>query len=217
LGLRLCCLALALLIVVGCDEGKHAGRPAPEAPRVLADGGSSATVPSVLRRFHGQPVIGARGLPARVAVRSCPIGRRSPAKGRFSEAWVSTEGLTVEFELNGSSLLVGCDAVREGDRWVPCGGGDTRSGNPHRVELAGGALNLTCQRPTRIEAMWVAVPRSATWTLVDHGNFWVAYLSARRPLIRVTNKGSAGRFLVAFLDQRSRVLRERTITGYVAG
>jgi hypothetical protein len=188
---------------------------AAEAPRVLADGGGPATLPSVLRRFQGQPVVGARELSARVAVRSCSIDPNLRAKAHFSQAWVSTEGLTVEFAL--SSVLLACDAVKDGGRWVPCAIRDSRSRDPQRIELAGGGLNVLCQRPTQIEAMWVAVPRSATWTLVDHGNFWVAYRSARRPLIRVTNKGSSGRFRVAFFDQDRRLLRERRIMGYVAG
>jgi hypothetical protein len=216
LGLRLTFVAIALLLAVGCKEGNDAKKPATaQTPRVLADGGGPAPLQSDLRRIHGQPVIGARELSARVAVRSCPIDPHLRAKAHFSQAWVSTEGLTVELAL--SSVLLACDAVKDGDRWVPCGIRDSRSLDPRRVELTGGGLNVLCQKPTRIEAMWVAVPRSATWTLVDHGNFWVAYRSARRPLIRVTNKGSSGSFRVAFLDQHSRLLRERRIMGYVAG
>jgi hypothetical protein len=136
-------------------------------------------------------------------------------KSRFSQAWVSTDGLTVEFKYR--SVLIACDAVRDGDRWIPCGERDTRSGNPRRVELAGGSLDVLCQKPIRMEAMWVAVPRAAIWTLVGHGTFWIAYRSAHRPLIRVTNRGRDGRFRVAFLDQRGRALSERQIMGYTAG
>lgn len=215
MGLRLCCVAISLLIAAGCKEGSHTRTQATEAPRVLADGGGPARLPSALRRFHGKPVLGARELPARFALRSCPIDRELRVNARFSQAWVSTEGLTVE--LVSPSVLVACDAVKERNRWVPCGLRATLSRDPRRVELSGGGLNVLCQRPTRIEAMWIVVPRAATWAFVDHGNFWVAYRSPRRPLIRVTNRGSSGRFRVAFLDQRSRLLRERRIRGYVAG
>jgi hypothetical protein len=214
--LRLFCLVTLLLTSVGCDNAGRSKKPTIETPRILADGGRPAPTPSELRRFQERPVLGARELRAREAISACPIDRASLAKSRFSQAWVSTDGLTVELKSR-PSVLIACDAARDGGRWEPCGSGDTRSLNPRRVELAGGSLDVACQSPTRIEAMWIAVPRAANWTLVDHGRFWVAYSSARRPLIRISNRGSSGRFRVVFLDRRTRVLRERQITGYVAG
>jgi hypothetical protein len=65
--------------------------------------------------------------------------------------------------------------------------------------------------------MWIAVPRATRWTLVDRGSFWVAYPSTHRRLIRVSKTGTSYRFRVAFLDGRGRALRERAITGSVAG
>jgi hypothetical protein len=162
--------------------------------------------------------VGARELP-RSAVGGCPIDPSLRRNARFSQAWLSTEGLTVEYALK---AFVSCDAVMVKGRWVRCGGASAHSRDPRRIELAGGGLSVVCDDLARAPAfMWIAVPNATPWMLGDHGTFWVAYRTARHRLIRITkrSKGSGSRlsFRIAFVNERGRPLQVREITGCVAG
>jgi len=214
---RVTCFALLLAIAGGCDHG-HMKKPvvAPAIPRALADGTSAVRLPVALRRFHGRPVLGARELSERTnPVRSGCLDAYTRARARLSGAWLSTEGVTLEYSVSRSKgvALVACDEIRVGQRWMRCGLGVGRSRDPARIELAGGGLSVICG----LAFMWVRVPDETAWTLVDHDAFWLAYPSAGRRLIRASKRGTSGRFRVAFLDGRGHLIRERAIRGVVAG
>jgi hypothetical protein len=150
----------------------------------------------------------------------CPAAR-GPA--RFSTAWISTEGLTVSYAV-GRSPLVACDGLLVNRRWLLCGGSSAHFRAPARVEQAGGGLSLCWNpnaRPRYRPFMWIAVPVSAAWVLVDHHGYWVTYRARGRRLLRISGLGgierSRLRVKLAYLDERGRTLRERQTTGYVAG
>lgn len=179
-------------------------------------------LPAALRRFRGRPVVGAKELLRRArAARSCAPdpGLQIKSMGR---AWLSTDGLSVEYLVEGSPPLVACGAVRRKGRWASCAFGVARSRDARRIELAGGGLDILCSRPGKpLAFMWIAVPRKAPWALVDHRSFWVAYRSRESRRIHITAThgivGSSLSVRVAFLDGRGRELAEKTATGYVAG
>ena len=210
--MRVTCLALLLAIAGGCDHG-HTTKPvvAPVIPRALADGSS----PTRLHAFRGHPVLAARELSGRAdAVRTGCLDPHTRARARLSGAWLSTEGLTVEYSVSRSqTALIACDKIRVGQRWERCGLGAARSRVPGRIELAGGGLSVACG----VAFMWIAVPDETAWALVDHGSFWLAYPTAGRRLIRVSKTAISGLFHLAFLDRHGRLFREKSIRGVVAG
>lgn len=224
---------LALLVglaVVGCDDENDAStkhpRPAPAAPRVLADRSQPARLPARLRRFKGRPVIGATALPrASPVVRSCPLlpesSIRRGAKWSVGAVWLSPEGLTVDYAFRSPSRgFVSCDAVWVKGRWRECGHGSTRSSpKPSRIEAAGGFPVSCFHVGKQVTFMWIAVSPGTWWTLVDHDDYWVAYQSPRRLLRVGFVRGWADplRVRAAFVNRRGRLLKARMIRGYVAG
>ncbi len=216
---------LVLALLAGCDDGHKAtgkrGAVATPVPKTLADGSRPASLPVALRRFRGRPVLGAKELSAGSSpIRSRCLDPYTRARASFSSAWLSTDGLTVEYAVRRypGVALITCDEIRVGNRWLRCGGGVARSRDPHRIELAGAGLSIVCHdRAESPSFMWIAVPVATRWTLVDHDAFWVAYRSTHRRLIRASKAGRTYRFGVAFVDERGRLLAERRITGAVAG
>ena len=208
-----------MLLVTGiarCDDEDSA---VPSVPAVLADGSRPANLPAALRRFRDRPVLGAKEV-GEDAVPFDPSCRGAGAEARFSDAWLSTEGLTVTYVTGGTPFA--CDRVFVHGRWRLCGVGSARSREPRHIELAGGGLDFCFRagsKPRYHPFMWIAVPRATPWVLVDHYRYWVAYRTAGRRLLRISGLRRARDFRVKVVlaDETGKVLRERTVRGYVAG
>ena len=223
--LTLCSALLLAAMAAGCDDGNRGrsqtGTAPIETPSVLADGSMPAPLPVGLRRFRGRPVLGAKELSARsVPMRSNCLDPALRERATFSRAWLSTDGLTRQYVVERSPgvRLVACDAIRHQGRWLRCGLGHASSLDPGQIETAGGGLSFVCDDLARATSfMWVGPPRTAMWTLVDHGSYWLAYRSSGRRLLRVSKAGRAFHLHVVYLGRRARLVRERIVTGAVAG
>jgi hypothetical protein len=211
-----------VLIVTGCEAQGHALQeaPPPPVPRSLADGSAPASTPVALRSYRGRPVLGVRTLSPRAhALGICPPDP-SLRRPTLAGAWVSTDGLSVGYYARGTPPLWACDAVRIGGRLRPCSRAASPSRDPERLSRAGGSVGICGAR--RIGFMWIAAPRAARWALVDHESYWVAYRPPSSRLVRISGtKGvkPQGSFSarVAFFAAAGRLIREKTIQGFVAG
>lgn len=224
-----CCLALSLLSP-GCDfsgekarDGNSGSPPAtkasPDVPKALANGDEPPRLPQGFRRYRGLDVIGAKTIPGTSKpARSCPFpSDRLRSKATLSGAWISTEGLSVEYEVDGYPPLYMCDAVWKAGRWQRCGAGAARSQDPLRIERAGGLRYYVCPLGVgRVSFQWIAVRRQAAWTLVDHDSFWVAYSSGGRKRLRVSFRRIFAPMHVVYLDRAGRTLAEKLIQGSAA-
>lgn len=215
--------AAALLLLAtahGCagDDGNSkttASSSAPPRPvaRTLADGSAPSPMPDALRRFRGRPVIQSKELPGQAAELFCSADG-TPAAGRQpAAAWISTDGLSVVYAPVGdASGVYVCEALWDGERWDQCAFTLTEN-----ETQAGQAAVCTDGDPPRA-FMWLTVPQGVAWALVDHRSFWVAYLAANRPVLRISaTEGASDDGLaptkVALVNQRGRVLGEQTLEG----
>ena len=224
--LTLGCAVLLIAVAAGCDSGGSKGSQATTAstavPRLLADGSRPAPLPASLRRFRGRSVVGVRELSSHSVPmpRSECLDAASRQKAMFSRGWLSTDGLTRQYSIEGAPgvRLVACDAIKRAGGWLRCGVAHASSLDPGSIEAAGGGLRFVCDdlaRPTSF--IWVAPPKDAAWTLVDHGGYWAAYLSRGRRLLRVSRSGRAFRVHLVYLDGGLDVVRDRIVVGAVAG
>ena len=219
------CALLLVAVAAGCDSGGSSGSQATTAPaavpRMLADGSRPEPLPVLLRRFRGRSVVGARELrPGSVPPPSGCLDPATRRKATFSLGWLSTDGLTREYVIEGAPglRLVACDAIRHDGRWLRCGLAHASTRDPASIEAAGGGLRFVCDdvaRPTSF--MWVAPPRATAWALVDHRSHWTAYRSKGRRVLRVSRSGRAFRVHVVYLDRGLDVVRDRIVVGAVAG
>jgi hypothetical protein len=213
--------AVLLLGAAACDHRRDTSR---HSAYVLADGSLPPSLPAALRRFDGKSVVATRELEdaTRIA-RACPPPHELRRRTSNNRAWISVDGLSIEYPVKASRLLWACDAVFGRGRWRRCAGALGRFRNPERLAQSGGAVDLVCW-PYRdgIAFMWIAAPQGVSWALVDHGSFWMAYKAPRTRRLRVSgtsgidNRGSF-RLDVAFLDAHLHELDRREVEGAVAG
>jgi hypothetical protein len=214
IGTALASVVLLLGVATACGDGDDdsatTGDP-PPVPTELADGTTPVPMPDGLRRFRGRPVIQAKELPGQAAEILCPPDRSREGRTSPAGSWISTEGLSVGYLIRGTTELYTCDAAFADGNWEPCSSKSlTASSAEEFVERESAS---TCEEPEPARSyLWVVVPsQRVAWTLVDHRSFWVAYLSANKPLVRISNVGEEFNSTVAFVDQQGNVIEERQI------
>lgn len=224
-GIRLVMASVAVLFVsCACesekgDKGKAETAPSPPVPSRLADGSAPLVLPRTLRSFRGLPVIGVKQLAgARRTQRSCPPNPSLSTDGVLG-AWLSTDGLSVGYLVQGRSRLYTCDALRVSNRWASCAGAHSPFADARRVIAAGGGHNICALGQTKASFLWIQAIRDG-WVLVNHGSYWSAYEARRKRLLRVSfPRVTAGsiRARIADISARGTVLSEREVRGAVAG
>jgi hypothetical protein len=209
-----------LLFAAACngDDGARsteASKP-PPVPGKLADGTTPAPMPDGVRRFRARKVIQAKVLPGQAAELLCPEAEELRERVTPVGAWISTDGLSVGYSINGEATLHSCDAEFVDGRWERCSQKTLTLDAPSAEELTKEERAAVCEDPPPSRGyVWVAVPSGTAWALVDHRSFWVAYFAVNQPAIRVStteglSSGSA-RGILAYVDQDGRVVAEREI------
>jgi hypothetical protein len=153
----------------------------------------------------------------------CPVDASLASGARVAGVWLSREGLSVAYAVRGARQLYACDAVRVGDRWSVCARTITRSRDPSRVALAGGATGM-CNHGRWRAFTWIAVARGASWVLVDHRSSWTIYdvRNLDPALLRVSaahgiDPRGKVHLRAVVLDRRFHPLADQRFTAFVAG
>ena len=209
-----------MLVSTACsgDDGgtSTAATKPPPVPSELADGTTPSPMPDGVRRFRGRKVIQTKVLPVQAAQLLCPEAEELHERVTPVGAWISTDGLSVGYAINGESALHSCDAEFVDGRWERCSQNTVTLDALSAEELTKEESAAVCEDPPPSRGyVWVAVPSGTAWALVDHRSFWVAYFAVNKPAIRVStteglSSGSPNGTL-AFVDQDGRVVTEQEI------